>query len=144
MMRISIGYPPREAEMQILKGGSRRKEIYSLDPVLTEDEVLDIQQIIRKDIYVSDRVLDYLLNIIEATRIGKYFLAGLSTRGALALVQTAKANAYFKGKDFVVPENIKEVAEYVIPHRVIFREEYENSNRKEIIKSLLKEIPVPV
>lgn len=70
--------------------------------------------------------------------------AGLSTRGALALTYTAKTNAYFKGRDFVIPEDIKELTEYTIPHRVIFREEYENLNKKEVIKSIIEELPAPV
>jgi MoxR-like ATPase len=143
MMKISIGYPPREAEREILKGGSRRREIYSIEPIMDEDRVLEVQQIIRKEVYASEKILDYILNIVEATRASAYLLAGLSTRGALALIHTAKANAWFKGRDYVVPENVKEVAEYVIPHRILFREEYESSNRREIVKSLIGEIPVP-
>lgn len=144
MMKISIGYPPRSAEKEILRGGSKRKEIYSVEPVMDREEVLGLQQTIRSDIFMSEKVLDYLLDVIDATRRCKYLMAGLSTRGALALVQTAKAHAYFHGRDFIVPENIKELSEYVIPHRVLFREEYEHANKKEIIKSLLEEIPVPV
>ncbi|MFP5212920.1 MAG: AAA family ATPase [Acidobacteriota bacterium] len=143
MLKISIGYPPREAERDILKGGSRRREIYSIEPMMSGAEVLETQDFIKNSVYVSDKVLDYMLNIIEATRSSRYLLAGLSTRGALALIHTAKANAYFKGKDFVVPENVKAVAEYVIPHRVLFKEEYEGANKKEVVKSLLGEIPVP-
>jgi MoxR-like ATPase len=144
MMKISIGYPLREAEREILKGGSKRREIYSIQPIMDREEVLEIQDLVKSEIYVSDKVLDYLLNVIEETRKSEYLTAGLSTRGALALVSTAKANACFQDRDFVIPENIKEVAEYVIPHRVIFKDEYESVNRKEIIKSILEEIPVPV
>lgn len=144
MMKISIGYPGRAAEREILKGGSKRKEIYSIAPAIGKEEVLEVQDYIRNGICVSEKMLDYLLNVIEATRNSKYLQAGLSTRGALALIQTAKANAYLKGKDFVVPENVKEVGEYVIPHRVLFREEYDNANKKEIIKSLLGAVPAPL
>ncbi len=143
MMKISVGYPERNAEREILKGGSKRRAIYSISPFLEEAEVLAIQESIRSDIFLSEKILEYLLNIIEATRNCKYLLAGLSTRGALALVNTAKANAFMAGREFVIPENIKEIAEYVICHRVIFREEYETANKREIVKSLLEEVPVP-
>ncbi|HOV86548.1 MAG TPA: MoxR family ATPase [Syntrophobacteraceae bacterium] len=143
MMRISIGYPPRTAEKEILRGGSRRKEIYSVLPIMEKEESVEIQAEIRNGVYVSDKILDYLLNVIEATRRSKYLVAGLSTRGALALIHTAKSDAYFKARDYVTPENIKELARYVIPHRVLFREEYENTDREEIIQSLLKDVPVP-
>lgn len=146
-MRIQIGYPSRNAERQILQGGSRRKEIYSIQPVTEPKEILEMQQTIRNDIYVSDDVMEYLLDIVEATRHSDLLKVGLSTRGALALINAAKADAYLSGKNYLSPENIKFVAPYVISHRVEFREEYarENAQKKqEVIKSLLDDIPVPV
>lgn len=143
IMKISIGYPSSDSEREILRGGSKREELYSIEPIMNRDEVLQIQGDIRGNTYISDRILDYALKIIKATRSSKYFNAGLSTRGALALTYTAKTNAYFHGRDFVIPEDIKELAEYTIPHRVMFKEEYENLNKKEIIKSLIEEIAVP-
>jgi len=144
MMKISIGYPVRTAEREILRGGSKRKELYFIKPIMEQDEVPEIQQSIKEKVYVSDKIIDYFLNIIEATRTSKFLIAGLSTRGALALVQTAKTDAFFRKKDFVTPENLKEVAEYVIPHRVLFKEEFASAGRKEIIKSILEEVPLPV
>jgi MoxR-like ATPase len=111
--------------------------------MMSKEEVIEIQQDIVKNIYISDKVLGYILDIIEATRKSKYILAGISTRGALALNSTAKTNAYFSGRDYVIPEDIKELAEYTMPHRVIFKEEYENLNKRETIKSILEPIPVP-
>lgn len=143
MMKISIGYPSRESEKGILKGGSRREEIYSIEPIMTKEEVLQIQEETKNNIFISDKILDYLMDIIHATRTAKYFTAGLSTRGALALTYTAKTNAYFHGRDFVIPEDIKELAEYTITHRVMFKEEYESLDKKEIIRSLIDELPVP-
>lgn len=144
IMKISIGYPSSDSEKEILRGGSKREELYSIEPIMNRDEVLQIQGDIRGNTYISDRILDYALKIIEATRSSKYLNAGLSTRGALALTYTAKTNAYFHGRDFVIPEDIKELAEYTIPHRVMFKEEYENLNKKEIIMALIEDIPVPV
>lgn len=144
MMKISIGYPHRDAERIILKGGSRRRDIYEVKPILHREEVVKIQEQIKKEVYISDKMLDYILAVTEMTRTNNYFLAGLSTRGALALTHTSKTNAYFKGKNFVVPENLKELVEYVISHRVLFKEEYENMNKKELIRSLVEKIPVPV
>jgi MoxR-like ATPase len=144
MMRIRIGYPLRSAEKEILKGGSKRSELYSIEPILDSEQILTTQKMIRQDIYVSDKILDYILNVIETTRATSYFSVGLSTRGALALIDAAKAHAFFAGKDFLVPEDIKEVAEFVIPHRVLAREEYDSINKREIVKSLLAELPVPV
>jgi MoxR-like ATPase len=143
MMKISIGYPSRDAERVILRGGSRRGELYSIEPMMTSEEVMGIQDDIRQNVFASEKILEYILNIVEATRSSKYLISGVSTRGALAMNDTAKAHAYFQGRDFVIPEDIKELAAYVIPHRVIFREEYETLDKKEVVRSLLGEIKVP-
>jgi MoxR-like ATPase len=143
MMKISIGYPSQDAERVILQGGSRRDELYTLNPLMTAEEVVSIQDDIKKNVFVSEKILTYLLAIVEATRTSKYLQAGISTRGALSMTDSAKAHAYFQGRDFVVPEDIKELAAYVIPHRVIFREEYEALEKKEFVRSLLDQVQVP-
>ncbi|MBW1974025.1 MAG: AAA family ATPase [Deltaproteobacteria bacterium] len=144
MMKIKIGYPSREAEREILKGGSRRKELYSIDPLFTADEIMEIQNEITNGIHVSNRVLDYIQDIVDATRNSPLLTAGLSTRGALALLHTSRVDAYFANQDYVSPDNVKFVAPYVIPHRVLFRDEYITINREEAIISLIGEVPVPV
>ncbi len=143
MLKISIGYPSREAEREILKGGSKREELYDLEPVFDKETVLKIQDDIDR-VYMSDKVIDYVIDIAEITRKEKFFSAGLSIRGTLAIVKTAKANAYFNGRDYVIPEDVKELALYTIPHRVILKEEYENISSEEIVKSILDSVPVPV
>lgn len=144
MMKINIGYASRSAEMQILQSGSKRDELYSIQPIITKNEVSDIQQEIKDSIYISEKVLNYILDIVEATRNSERCLGGISTRGVLAISATAKAKAYFSGRDFVIPEDVKELAEYTIPHRIIFREEYDTSTKKEMILSLIGKIPLPV
>ncbi|NPA51900.1 MAG: MoxR family ATPase [Aquificae bacterium] len=143
IMKISLGYPSREAEREILKGGSRREDLYKIKPILKKEDVLTIQQEIEK-VYISDKIIDYILDIAEFTRKEKFFSAGLSIRGTLAIAKTAKTNAYINARDYVIPEDIQELAEYTIPHRIILKEEYENLEPQEVIKSLIESIPVPV
>lgn len=143
MMKIGIGYPSRNAEKEILQVGSRRENLYSIEPMMNGDEVLGIQQGIQEKIFVSDKILEYILDIVEATRSSKYLLAGISTRGILALTGAAKTNAYFSGRDFVIPEDIREITKYTIPHRVIFKEEYENLEKWGIVQSILDQVPAP-
>lgn len=144
IMKISIGYPSPTAEKEILKTGSKREELYSIKPFMTQEEVVRVQKEIQDNVYVSEKILDYTIAVIEATRRNSYFTAGLSTRGGLTLISTAKTNAYFHDRDFVVPEDIKELSLYTIPHRVLFKEEYESLDKEEIIKSLIETIPSPV
>jgi MoxR-like ATPase len=144
IMKISVGYPTREAEKEILKGGSKREELYTLKPVMTKEEVLSLQKIIEKDVYVSEKIYDYILDIVELTRTSRYFYTGLSIRGSLAVLRTAKTRAVFEGRDYVIPEDIKELIPYTIPHRVKIREELDDINKTEFIKSLIDQIRVPV
>lgn len=143
MLKISIGYPFQEAEKEILRIGSTRERLHTVDPVTDPQEVVMIQDDIENNIYVSDKVLDYVLTIVHTTRKSDLLTAGLSTRGALALIHTAKANAYFHGRDFVLPEDIKELAKFTIPHRVLFKQEYENIDKRGIVQSLIEEISTP-
>ncbi len=142
LMKISIGYPSKEAEKEILKGGSKREALYEIEPVLTKEDVISIQNQIEQ-VYLSDKIIDYILDIAQFTREEKFFSAGLSIRGTLAIARTARANAYFNGRDYVIPEDIQELAMYTIPHRIILKEEYENLEPEEVVKSLLESIPVP-
>lgn len=142
-MKINIGYPPKEAEKEILRIGSTREEIYSIEPAMEREEVADLQDKIAKVVYVSEKILDYTVAIIEATRRSEYLRAGLSTRGALSMITTAKTNAYFKGRDFVISEDVKELVGYTIPHRVLFGDEYESLDKREIITSIIEQIPTP-
>lgn len=142
-MKISIGYASRESEKEILRGGSKREDLYSIEPMMSMEEVVQLQDEIREKVYLSDKVLEYILDIVDATRNSKFIHAGLSTRGVLAINSTAKTKAYFSGRDYVIPEDIKELSEFTIPHRLIFREEYEHVDKKEIIKSIVEGIRVP-
>jgi len=142
LMKISIGYPSKEAEKEIIKGGSKREELYSLKPFMTKEQILKIIEEIQK-VYVSDKMADYILDIVWATRESKYLESGLSTRGTLALVNSAKTNAFFEGRDFIIPEDIKKLYPYVITHRVIFKPEFE-SQKQEIIKWIVESVPIPL
>lgn len=143
MMKIGIGYPPRVAEKKILTVGSSREELFSIKPVMEKEEVIRIQEDIEGKVFISDKILEYILDIVEATRTSKYLSAGISTRGVLSLTSVAKTNAYFNGRDFVIPEDIRETTEYTIPHRIILKEEYERLDRWEIIQEILEKTPVP-
>jgi MoxR-like ATPase len=143
MMKISLGYPNRDAEKIILSGGSRRRELYDIKPLLSPADIDDIQKEIEKDVQASDRIIDYVLDIAQATRSSRFLRAGLSTRATLFMIRLGKANAYFKGRDFVIPEDIKELCPYIITHRVLFNEEFQGSDRDFYIRSLIDEVNMP-
>lgn len=143
MMKMSIGYVSREAELDILMGGSRRDAIYGITAVMTPQEILSIQQDIRQSVSLSKRVANYIMDIVQATRTHPQIKAGLSTRAGLHIVYSAKTCAYFDGRDYVIPEDIKMLAEYVIAHRLIFKDDLSAHQKKETVKLLLSEIKTP-
>ncbi|QAR32840.1 AAA family ATPase [Geovibrio thiophilus] len=143
MMKISLGYPNREAERIILSGGSRRRELYDIAPLLSQAEIEIIQKEIEKDVQAADKIIDYVLDIAQATRSSRFLRAGLSTRATLFMIRLGKANAYFKGRDYVIPEDIKELSPYIITHRVLFNEEFQGSDRDFYIRSLIDEVNMP-
>ncbi|MCD6382563.1 MAG: MoxR family ATPase [Candidatus Hydrothermae bacterium] len=117
LLKIVISYPPREAEAQVLKDGSLREKAHRLQPVSSPDEIEKMQLEVEK-VWAEDVIVQYILDIAEATRRDPRFSLGLSTRGALHLLKAAKAWAYIEGRDYVVPDDIKEVAPYVVAHRI--------------------------
>lgn len=140
IMKISIGYPDIESEKQILKSGSSREKLYTLTAVIDRDEIIKIQDEI-KQIYLSDKIINWILEFVNKTRQDNRILLGLSTRAALAITYTSKAYAYFRSRDYVIPEDAKEMIPFVVPHRVILKEE--PISKDEVILSILQSIPTP-
>jgi MoxR-like ATPases len=140
MMKISIGYPDRESEKEILQGGSSREALYNLAPVIDRDEIIKIQDEIKK-IYISEKIIYWILDFIESTRNDSRIMLGLSTRAGLAITYTSKAYAYFRNRDYVIPEDVKEIIPYVVPHRIILKEEA--LLKEEVIISILESISTP-
>ncbi|MCX8026847.1 MAG: MoxR family ATPase [Thermodesulfovibrionales bacterium] len=144
LMRISIGYPPRDFEKDIIRGGSKRDTINLISPVIEVDDSLKMQKEIRQTVIISEKMLDYIIEILQATRNNKYIKVGLSTRGALALSYVAKTSAYFQDRDYIIPEDIIEYLPYTAPHRLILHEQYKGIDQRELIQSILQEVKIPL
>ncbi|MCX7988063.1 MAG: AAA family ATPase [Thermodesulfovibrio sp.] len=140
MLKISIGYPGQDAEREILRRGSSREDLYTLESIIDKDEIIKIQDEIRK-IYISDKIINWILDFIESTRIDNRILLGLSTRAGLAITYTSKTNAYFRDRDYVVPEDVKDIIPYVTPHRIILKDD--SLSKEEVILSILEKISTP-
>jgi MoxR-like ATPase len=143
MMRVSIGYPPKGAEREILRVGSQRDKLSDIQPLFTPDEVLRLQAIIGHDVTVSDKILDYMLSLAEKTRTSPNIAAGISTRGAMSLLQLAKTLAWMQNRDYVIPEDVKVMAEDVLLHRLQLRQGSEGAKR-EILSAIFSEVPTIV
>lgn len=144
LIKTGIGYPPEEIEKGILRQGSIRDEILHIPSLVTHEELVEAIGTVKKDVYVGEKVTDYVYAIIKATRNHPLIQAGLSTRGGIGMVDAAKAAAYLNGRDFVAPEDARDVAHAVCPHRLIFRPEHEGVDKEQILNAILKEIPLPL
>jgi MoxR-like ATPase len=118
LMRISLGYPDRAAERELLQGGDRRAVVEQLPSLLSLQELQALQAQVLA-IHTAGPLLDYVQDLIAATRSGQWFLQGLSPRAGIAVVRAAKAQALLAGRDYVAPDDIQAVLPQTIAHRLI-------------------------
>jgi len=143
LMRLSLGYPPREEERKVLAENGLYEKARELQPIFSREEWLILQKETRR-VKVSDRLRDYLLDLAEASRRSSEFRYGFSTRGLLALQAAARALAYLRGRDFVTPDEVKAVFVPVAYHRLLPRAELEPGAREELLREILSRVPVPL
>ncbi len=148
LMRLRIGYPAPEEEKRILDRSRSLHPADELQPVMTVQEVLDLQQAVEK-VRMDDSLMDYLLAIAQRTRHSELLSLGVSPRGALALSKAAKALALVRHRDYCLPEDIKEMAPPVLSHRIMLNRTFGVKGRsfeqaERIILDLLETVPVPL
>ncbi|MFL6633737.1 MAG: AAA family ATPase [Massilia sp.] len=117
LMCLSLGYPDAAAERALLMGEDRRALLKTIAPVMRPEELLDAQRSLRA-IHASDKLIDYLQALAQASRSGKLFAEGLSPRATLALLQAARAWAALEGRDHVIPEDVQALLVPVCAHRL--------------------------
>lgn len=144
LVTTGIGYPPDEMEKKIIQTGSIRESIREIEPQLSLDQLLQARDEVRKNVQMSQKITEYIYRLVSATREHPMVLAGVSTRGAISLAETAKSQAFLADRDYVVPEDIKLLFIPVCAHRLILHPENETLDRKELLQSLLDTIPVPL
>lgn len=145
LLRISVGYPDREDELQVLAIHRRGEPVEELTPVVDCSQVLALQQAVRQ-VAVDDTIHDYLLDIVEATRNSDELHVGVSTRGALCLYRASQSLALVEGRDYVVPDDVKRLAVPVLAHRVITKGYLHGSQRgavEALIQRFVDDLPVP-
>ncbi|MBQ7300611.1 MAG: MoxR family ATPase [Clostridia bacterium] len=146
LMRLSLGYPSGEEEKAILDRHIEQTPLAELTPVCTAAELVEAQAAVRK-IHLSEAVKDYIVRIAAATRSSEKLRIGVSPRGSLALAHVAQARAALDGRDYVLPDDVKQVAVPVLAHRVISKSQ--NSVRlaqstETIVDYLLSTVPAPI
>ena len=144
LLRISLGYPSKQEEVRIVAEQRVRHPILAVAPVVSEDELLAAQETI-KQVHVSPAVEAYLVDLVHATRADENVYLGASPRGSLGLARTGQVQAAMRGRDFVLPDDIKQLAEAVLAHRLIASPAARLNNvpTNRIVQELLQRVPLP-
>ncbi len=140
-MRISLGYPDRAAERALLCGSDRRELLEKLPPLLTPQGLLELQQMVMH-IHTAEPLLNYLQDLIAATRSGRWFLQGLSPRAGIAILRAAKAQAFLSQRDYVAPDDIAAVLPQTAAHRLIPVSDA-GRGAVEQVRAMLDAVPLP-
>jgi MoxR-like ATPase len=145
LLRIDVGYPSREQEVEILeRRRNRRSDDAIVSPVTRPDEVRALQAAI-EDVHVDSAVEGYMVDIVEATRRHGQVEVGASPRGSLALLKVARARAAMAGRDFVTPDDVKSVAGPALAHRLILKPDpwIRGVRTSAVLTDVLAQVPVP-
>jgi MoxR-like ATPase len=144
LLQIRTGYPSRDEEKELMTLYRKNEPIENLRPVISLDELLEMQKEVR-EVALSDDVKDYLLDMIRATRDSEFIDTGVSPRGTLALMRSVQAKAYIEGRGYVIPEDVKDLAPHVLAHRLVLSMEGEmRKTKSQILNEILSGIEVPV
>ncbi len=144
-MRVRLGYPLRAQELEIL---SRQKDVHpidSLQQVASAEELVELQQAVRRGVEVSPLVREYVVAVTDGTRHHSDVYLGASPRGSLALFRACQARAALDGRDYAIPDDVKALASPVLAHRIILTPSarIRNVTADDVVKELLEGIAVP-
>jgi len=145
LMRLAVGYPEREDEVEILaRRRQRREDAIAVAPVTSREELLAMQASL-EDVHVADVTERYIVDLVRATRADHRVALGASPRGALALLKLSRALAALRRRDFVLPDDVKAMAVPALAHRLILRPELWASKVSaiQVVESLLTQVPAP-
>ena len=143
MLKLHIGYPTLEQEIMMLKGRKMENPLEQVQPVLTAEEILEMQKQVR-EIFVHDNAYRLIVSVAQETRNDDNILQGLSPRGSLALLAMAKAVAFMAGREYVVPEDVSYIFSEVVSHRMIWNksngmsDEEKNSYLNQLLRKAMK------
>ena len=145
LVRLALGYPAAEVEVDILKSHALNEPLDRIEPVLQLEQVQQIQQEVAA-VHVDDSILEYIVEIVHATRHDNRLKLGLSTRGTLMMSRAARARAYFQKRDFVIPDDVLWLIPHVLPHRILLtsKARHSGTTAKHILTDIVGRIKVPV
>ncbi|GAJ41414.1 AAA family ATPase [Saccharococcus caldoxylosilyticus] len=145
LLKLSMGYPSPDEEVEILSRVEKVQPIEEIHPVMTVDELLELQQKVT-EVYVGDSIKRYIVDIVQRSRSNASVYLGVSPRGSLALMKAAQAYAFIHGREFVIPDDIQFLAPYALSHRIILKSEAKLNglSAEDIVRQMIVRTPVPI
>ena len=145
ILKLKMGYPSFAEEVELLEKTSMNHPIESIEAVMSREELIAVQEEV-KNVYVDRTIQTYIVNVVNRTRTHQAIYLGVSPRGSIALMKAAKAYAYIHGRDYVIPDDVKYLAPFVLSHRLIITSEgkYNGETGESVIESILKTTHIPV
>lgn len=145
ILKLKMGYPTIDEELLMLERRSGSDPLQHVQSVMTKAELIDIQSAVEQ-VHIAKNIQKYIINIVTMTRSHASVYLGVSPRGSIALMETAKAYAYIQGRDYVIPDDVKYLAPFVLTHRIILTSlaKYDNKTSEQIIMSIVKDTPIPI
>ena len=144
LLKMKMGYPSTEEGMEVLKRFKENQPLEEIEPVATKEEILEAQRNY-SNTYVSDDILQYIMDIVERTRKHSDVVLGVSPRGSQALLKCVQAHAILKGRSYVTPDDVKAMVKPTLAHRIILKNTSrlkENYN-EQILDQIIRDTPVP-
>jgi MoxR-like ATPase len=144
MMRVSIGYPSFESEIEILRDEHEGRSIDDIQPVISLEDLAEVSKI-AKQIYVAPSIFDYITRLTNATRVAEDVTLGCSPRASLALLKASRVRAMMQGRNHVLPSDIQELAVPVCAHRLILKSAQQSTRTSadNVIRRIIQEVEVP-
>lgn len=142
-IRLSLGYPDHKSAIEILQGKSSQS-MDEVQPVLGREELLEMQAR-TEQVFVKDEIAEYIVSLIEKTRVSEYLTQGISPRGSIALMRMAKAHAFYMDRDFVTPEDIHAVFHSTCNHRLILNTKAKAAgfDSEKVLDQVFASVPIP-
>ena len=145
LMQVSLGYPSQEEDTLILRRFREDDPLDDLEPICESDELLELQRLVRK-VHVAPPVEEYIISLIHATRSHPWVDLGASPRAMLALYRTAQGLGAVRGRSYVIPDDVKQLAPYVLGHRIVPKAQshLRGHTNRDILTEVVESVPVPV
>lgn len=144
LLKISMGYPTFDEEIEILRRAEHASPIDTLQPVITVAQLYELQRAV-KAVHIEENVKTYIVELARQTRQDQYVYLGVSPRASIALMRAAQAYAFIKGRSYVIPDDVQYLMPFVFSHRIILKPEarYEQIEQQEVVRRVLARVAVP-